>query len=71
MWVFFFFFKKYNLELKEKSKKKKKTTTTGTTLNHGFSLVEKDGALTLSFSYVNDSLSHYVLTTQGDLELRY
>ena len=63
------------MELKEKSKKKKKTTTTstttGTTLNHGFSLVEKDGALTLSFSYVNDSLSHYVLTTQGYLELRY
>ena len=58
------------MELKENSEKKKKSLR-GTTLNHKFSLIEKHGALTLSFSYVNDSLSHYVLTKQGDLELRY
>ena len=40
--------------------------------HHGFSLVEDpDGTLSLSFFYVNLSLSHFVLTSQGNLELRY
>ncbi|KAL4636425.1 hypothetical protein ACB092_03G007300 [Castanea dentata] len=45
-------------------------------LNHvfqnGLSFVEdQDGTFVLSFFYVNMSLSHIVLTTQGDMELRY
>ncbi|KAL0012593.1 hypothetical protein SO802_007701 [Lithocarpus litseifolius] len=40
--------------------------------HHGFSLVEDpDGTLSLSFFYVNLSLSHFVLTSQGNVELRY
>ena len=39
---------------------------------NGFSFVEdQDGTFVLSFFYVNMSLSHIVLTTQGDMELRY
>ncbi|KAL4636419.1 hypothetical protein ACB092_03G006800 [Castanea dentata] len=39
---------------------------------NGLSFVEdQDGTFVLSFFYVNMSLSHIVLTTQGDMELRY
>ncbi|XP_030941779.1 G-type lectin S-receptor-like serine/threonine-protein kinase At1g11300 [Quercus lobata] len=39
---------------------------------NGFSFVEdQDGTFVLSFFYVNMYLSHIVLTTQGDMELRY
>nr|POF11793.1 g-type lectin s-receptor-like serine/threonine-protein kinase [Quercus suber] len=39
---------------------------------NGFSFVEDQyGTFVLSFFYVNMSLSHIVLTTQGDMELRY
>ena len=39
---------------------------------NGFGLKDdQDGAVLLSYSYVNGSLSYLVLTTQGDIELRY
>nr|POF03675.1 g-type lectin s-receptor-like serine/threonine-protein kinase [Quercus suber] len=40
--------------------------------HNGFSLVEDpDGIFSLSFVYVNTSSQHFVLTSQGNFELRY